>query len=85
MLSALLAALTVFGTLALDEDFAFDVSDDLEVEFPPDTPKKIWGMTDITATVGRVFHLAIPKDSFGDSVKRYEVRKVFKYLNFSCS
>lgn len=85
IISTLLAALTVYSALALDEDFAFDVSDDLEVEFPPDAaPKKIWGMRDLTAPVGRVFHLAIPKDSFGDAVKTYEVsaphKKIGKYL-----
>ncbi|KAF5283842.1 hypothetical protein FQA39_LY04662 [Lamprigera yunnana] len=69
------ATLLVCCALALDEDFGFDVSDDLEVEFPAETPKKLRGITDINAFVGRVFHLAIPKDTFGDTVKSYEARE----------
>lgn len=73
-LSVLLAVLITCYTFALDEDFAFDVSDDLEVEFPVETSKKLGGRTDINAQVGRVFHLAMPKDSFGDTAKSYEAK-----------
>ncbi|KAF5280285.1 hypothetical protein FQR65_LT03094 [Abscondita terminalis] len=74
VLTVLQVTFIICYALALDEDFGFDVSDDIEVEFPAEIPKKLRGITDINAFVGRVFHLAIPKDSFGDTVKSYEAK-----------
>lgn len=51
-------------------DFAFDISDDLEVEIAAPFPAK----REITALVGNVLHVAVPKDVFGNDVRAYEVR-----------
>lgn len=53
-------------------DFAFDFADDFEVEMaPPFSNKRA-----ITAVVGKVLHIAVPKDVFGKDVIGYEVRKM---------
>lgn len=52
-------------------DFAFDVADDFEVEMASPFPAK----KEITAVIGKVLHIAVPKDVFEKNVKGYEVRK----------
>ncbi|CAH1112390.1 unnamed protein product [Psylliodes chrysocephalus] len=56
-----------------EEDFAFEVAEDLEVEFDGDRLVK-WNERDLIAYVGRAFHLAIPKDSF-KGVKSFEATR----------
>lgn len=52
------------------EDFAFDVSDDLEVEFEE---KLLSNQT--TAVVGQVFHLAVPQNVFTSEGKVFEAKR----------
>lgn len=52
-------------------DFAFDLADDLEIEMAAPFPAK----REITAIVGKVLHIVVPKDIFSKDVKGYEVRK----------
>lgn len=52
-------------------DFAFDVADDVEVEMASPFPTK----REITAVIGKVLHIAVPKDVFGKDIRSYEVRK----------
>lgn len=62
VLTALLAVLTVSFCNA-DEDFGFDLSDDLEVEFAPSiTGTHVSDTPNVIAFVGKVFHFAIAKD-----------------------
>lgn len=73
ILTTLLAVLASLAN-ASDEDFAFDITDDMEVEFAP----SIIGITDskdvdIKASVGKIFHLAITKDIYGSREKVFEV------------
>ncbi|KAJ8916352.1 hypothetical protein NQ315_005049 [Exocentrus adspersus] len=73
----LLLAATTLPCLILsnhEEDFAFDVSDDLEVEFDGDQVNK-WNNREIVAHVGKVFHLTIPKEAFGGKVDNFEVKR----------
>lgn len=51
-------------------DFAFDVTDDFEVEITAPFPAK----TEITAVVGKIVNIVVPKDVFGKDIKGYEVR-----------
>lgn len=51
-------------------DFAFDVTDDFEVEIAAPFPAK----REITAVVGKVLNIVLPKDVFGKEIKGYEVR-----------
>lgn len=69
-LTALLAVLST--SQAADEDFAFDISDDLDVEVTSES-SKVWGIPDVTAYVGQTFHLEIPKQVFGNNIQKYEV------------
>lgn len=81
MLSALLAVLTTNlpSVLTLHEDF----SDDFEVEIDASS-RKLWKNEKITATVGKAFHLVLPKDSFGtDTVHGYEVSNFLWKKTFS--
>lgn len=58
------------------DDFAFDVADDLEVEF--NESGKLWDDNkEITAIVGRMFHMVVPKMALGRNVQSYEVREKF--------
>lgn len=59
----------------IDDDLAFDVSEDIEVELSSGNLKSTWGLPDTVAYVGRVFHLTIPKDGTEGETKSYEVRK----------
>lgn len=69
-LTALLAVLSI--SQALDEDFAFDISDDLDIGGKSESSKD-WGIPDSVAYVGQTFHLEIPKQVFGTNVQKYEV------------
>ncbi|GJQ66324.1 Dg [Trypoxylus dichotomus] len=71
LLTALLAVLST--SHALDEDFAFDISEDLDLEIPPETNKG-WGIPDSVAYVGQTFHLEVPKQLFGNNVQKYEAK-----------
>uniref|UniRef100_A0A6P7FWH0 Dystroglycan 1 n=1 Tax=Diabrotica virgifera virgifera TaxID=50390 RepID=A0A6P7FWH0_DIAVI len=57
-----------------EEDFAFDVTEDLEIEFEGDKLVK-WNEKDLVAYVGRTFHLVVPKESFKGVVKSFEVKR----------
>lgn len=52
-------------------DFAFDLAGDFEVEMASPFPAK----REVTAVVGKVLHIAVPKDVFERDVKGYEVRE----------
>ncbi|KAK9745889.1 Alpha-Dystroglycan N-terminal domain 2 [Popillia japonica] len=70
-LTALLAVLSI--SQALDEDFAFDISDDLDIGGKSESSKD-WGIPDSVAYVGQTFHLEIPKQVFGTNVQKYEAK-----------
>lgn len=75
MLTTLLAVLASSSTSVVDDDFGFDLTDDLEIEFAQPLvtvdPKAI---PNTTATVGKLFHVAVTKDVFGKDTKGYEVK-----------
>nr|XP_023019898.1 dystroglycan-like [Leptinotarsa decemlineata]XP_023019899.1 dystroglycan-like [Leptinotarsa decemlineata] len=60
--------------VADNEDFAFDVADDLQVEFEGGRLLK-WSERELTAYVGRAFHLIVPKEAFEGNVKYFEAKK----------
>lgn len=61
-------------TAFVDEDIGFEVAEDFEVEFDPESSRQLFEVPpQLTAVVGRVFHYALPKE---EHVK-YEV----KYYN----
>lgn len=64
-------------TITQDEDFGFDVAEDFEVEFSSNEglKKSSWGLRDVIANVGQIFHLTVPKGAFDGKVKSYEVSK----------
>ncbi|XP_018567551.1 dystroglycan isoform X2 [Anoplophora glabripennis] len=72
----LLAALTLASLVSSnhEEDFGFDISDDLEVELEGGQLRK-WNDREIIAQVGKTFHLAIPKDAFEGKVENLEVKR----------
>lgn len=76
------ALLAVMATTAEQNkggsDFAFDLPDDLEVEMASPFPDK----REIVSVVGKILHIAVPKDVSGKDVKGYEVRKTC--LKFMC-
>lgn len=72
---ALLLAAVTLSSLVFsnhEEDFAFDVSDDLEVELDGGQLRK-WNNKEIVAKVGKTFHLVIPKDAFLGKIDNFEV------------
>lgn len=74
VLAALLAVLTISSTSTVDDDFGFELTDDLEVEFAqPMVNVDTRTTPNITATVGRLFHVVVAKDVFGADAKGYEV------------
>ncbi|XP_072379675.1 uncharacterized protein [Diabrotica undecimpunctata] len=79
--SSLVALLLATATFLLpstiadnEEDFAFDVTEDLEIESEGDKLVK-WNEKDLVAYVGRTFHLVVPKESFKGVVKSFEVKR----------
>lgn len=69
------AVLKLSNATTADEDFAFDMTDDFEIEFSA-SDKKILKIRDVTAKVGQLFHLTLPKNVFEENdVVKYEVRK----------
>ncbi|KAG5886508.1 hypothetical protein JTB14_014691 [Gonioctena quinquepunctata] len=71
----LVAAIQAPSTVAdNEEDFAFDVADDLEVEFEGGRLLK-WSERELTAYVGRAFHLVVPREAFEGNVKNFEAKK----------
>ncbi|XP_025830244.1 uncharacterized protein LOC108735390 isoform X2 [Agrilus planipennis] len=75
VLSVLLVVLSTSFIIAEDEDFAFDVSDDFEIEFPDDeTLQSQFDLNDMVATVGHIFHFAIPTNAFDQKVDKYEAK-----------
>lgn len=75
-----------------EDDFAFDVGEDLVVELteppaaqPHGGPRpvaKLKGMPDITAEVGKMLEFTIPRDAFQGEIVKYEVSMFsFHYYN----
>ncbi|XP_057651670.1 uncharacterized protein LOC130891122 [Diorhabda carinulata] len=56
------------------EEFAFDVVEDLEVEFEGEKLVK-WHEKDLVAPVGRAFHLVVPKEHFKGEVTSFEAKR----------
>lgn len=81
--AVLLAAVTLASLVSSnhEEDFAFDISDDLEVELDGGQLRK-WNNREIVARVGKTFHLVIPKDAFEGTVEKFEVNKNKYKFNF---
>lgn len=71
LLTATLLAMVAAAEHNAGGDFAFDLSDDFEVEIASPFPAK----KEIVALVGKVLHITVPKDVFGKDIKGYEVRK----------
>lgn len=82
VIAALLAVLAPLRTIHVvayhGDDFGFDAGDDLQVEFSDSESTKLWENKEISAIVGRTFHLVVPKVAFGQNAESYEVRKVCK-------
>lgn len=77
LVALLLATTTILipSTIANnDEEFAFDVVDDLEVEFEEEKLVN-WNEKDLVAPVGRAFHLVVPKEHFKGEVKSFEAKR----------
>lgn len=63
-----------------NEDFGFDVSEDLEVEVSekdvqamPLPPRKQKGIPDVTVAVGKLLQFTVPPDAFAGTVLQLEV------------
>ncbi|GBP62898.1 Dystroglycan [Eumeta japonica] len=79
-----LYALLALCPLALtrhDDDFAFDNSEELQVELTANHSeieknglKRLWGVPDTSAYVGHLFRMEIPKEAFSGEVLAYKVR-----------
>ncbi|KAJ9584025.1 hypothetical protein L9F63_021629 [Diploptera punctata] len=73
-------ALVVTVTLQSEEDFAFESDQPQEVtnrpiSHPTSQPvQRLWGIPDIVASTGRLFHMAIPRDAFSGDVSHYEAQ-----------
>lgn len=75
VLATLLAVLASSSTSTVDDDFGFELVDDFEVEFAqPMVSVDTKTIPNMTATVGRLFHVVVAKDVFGKDAKGYEVR-----------
>ena len=76
VLVALLTVSVDVITTTHDDDFAFDVYDDIELELSPETltQEGQWRDKVINANVGEIFSFNLPVQIFGKDVKRYEVR-----------
>ncbi|RVE48322.1 hypothetical protein evm_007073 [Chilo suppressalis] len=78
-------ALLLLCPLALsrhDDDFAFDNSDEFQLELTANHSeiarnglKRLWGVPDTPAYVGHLFRMEIPKEAFTGEVLAYKVRR----------
>ncbi|XP_060805480.1 dystroglycan 1 isoform X3 [Amyelois transitella] len=66
----------------LDEDFAFDNSEEFQVELTANHSeitknglKRLWGVPDTSAYVGHLFRMEIPKEAFSGEVQAYKIRR----------
>jgi neurexin len=69
-----------------EEDFAFEMTAGEEQEVlsgPISHPhlasspvQRLWGIPDTVASVGKLFHMNIPRDAFSGDVDHYEVSSV---------
>lgn len=71
-----------------NEDFGFDVSEDLEVEVSekdvqamPLPPRKQKGIPDVTVAVGKLLQFTVPSDAFAGTVLQLEVFTSYPYIN----
>lgn len=57
----------------MDDDFAFDINEDLEVDFSPDAVKELWDQQKVA--VGHLLYIQVPKSAQEDSnsFKGFEV------------
>lgn len=78
----LFVAHLVLGYDESEEDFAFDASEDLEVEFEEDNKQIVGSNEDLQANVGRVFHLVLAtRGKFaGKTFDVFEVSVLMKML-----
>ncbi|XP_075981597.1 dystroglycan isoform X2 [Anticarsia gemmatalis] len=77
-------ALLMLCPLALtrhDDDFAFDNSEEFQVELTANHSeiaknglRRLWGVPDTSAYVGHLFRMEIPKEAFSGKVLAYKVR-----------
>ncbi|XP_037294965.1 dystroglycan isoform X3 [Manduca sexta] len=77
-------ALLLLCPLALsrhDDDFAFDASEEFQVELTANHSeiaknglRRLWGVPDTSAYVGHLFRMEIPKEAFSGKVLAYKVR-----------
>ncbi|XP_049877317.1 dystroglycan 1 isoform X2 [Pectinophora gossypiella] len=77
-------ALLLLCPLALsrhDDDFAFDNSEEFQVELTANHSeiaknglRRLWGVPDTSAYVGHLFRMEIPKEAFSGKVQTYKVR-----------
>ncbi|CAH0590361.1 unnamed protein product [Chrysodeixis includens] len=77
-------ALLMLCPLALtrhDDDFAFDNSEEFQVELTANHSeiaknglRRLWGVPDTSAYVGHLFRMEIPKEAFSGKVVAYKVR-----------
>ncbi|XP_059060908.1 dystroglycan 1 isoform X2 [Achroia grisella] len=65
-----------------DDDFAFDNSDEFQVELTANHSeitrnglRRLWGVPDTSAYVGHLFRMEIPKEAFSGEVQAYKVRR----------
>ncbi|KAM3963280.1 LOW QUALITY PROTEIN: dystroglycan [Aphomia sociella] len=65
-----------------DDDFAFDNSDEFQVELTANHSeitrnglRRLWGVPDTSAYVGHLFRMEIPKEAFSGEVLAYKVRR----------
>ncbi|XP_026320522.1 dystroglycan isoform X3 [Hyposmocoma kahamanoa] len=65
----------------LDDDFAFDNSEEFQVELQLNHSeieknglRRLWGVPDTSAYVGHLFRMEIPKEAFSGPVNTYKVR-----------
>ncbi|CAG9795714.1 unnamed protein product [Diatraea saccharalis] len=78
-------ALLLLCPLALsrhDDDFAFDNSEEFQLELTANHSeiaknglKRLWGVADTSAYVGHLFRMEIPKEAFTGEVLAYKVRR----------
>lgn len=77
-----LATAALLVAASNNDDFGFDLSDDLEVEIsetpaPPPShlpPRKLKGVPDVTAEAGKLLQFTVPDDAFVGNVARLEVK-----------
>ncbi|XP_065166984.1 dystroglycan 1 [Atheta coriaria] len=82
--TTLLAVLLTLCTAFVDEDIGFEVAEDFEVEFDPESSRQLFEVPpQLTAVVGRVFHYALPKEEHVKyEAKRVDVKSLPAWLLF---